>query len=390
MPTTIRPSPLAVALPEGVQTTLTIRLTLLIAAVCVIAVLCLGLTGVADAQQAPTPVMTATATTQSWQDSLEALGTLRADESVTLSATVTGRVTSLNFDDGGRVDGGQWLVQLDDVGPQARLRAAEALLQQRRNALARAQQLQDRNLGVRATFEDSAALVAQSQAEIDEIRARIDDHRIRTPFSGTVGLRNLSEGALITPGTELVTLDKLDVMKLDFTVPATLISAVHPGLALSATTPSYPERTFEADVATLGTRIDSVTRSATVRALLDNTESLLRPGMLMVVILSQPPRQALSVPEGALIPDGERQTVWRLDDATPARVSRREVTIGERRDGKVEIVAGLTEGDRVVTHGTLKVHAGDEVEVMAENVTGDEIRGVLERQRQSSASELAD
>ncbi|WP_110668491.1 efflux RND transporter periplasmic adaptor subunit [Salinicola halophilus] len=343
--------------------------------------------GAARAEAAPTAVMTATVQTQTWRESLEALGTLRADESVTLSATVTGRVEALNFDDGESVDAGQWLVQLEDDQARASLRAAEALREQRQNAVNRAQQLQDRNLGVRATLEDSTALVGQSEAEIDEISARIDDHRIRAPFAGTVGLRELSQGALVTPGTELVTLDKLDVMKLDFTVPATLLSAIRPGLALDATTPSYPGRIFEADVATIGTRIDAVSRSLTVRARLDNAERLLRPGMLMIVTLSQPPRQVLSVPEGALVPDGERQTVWLLDAQDPPRVSRREITIGERRDGKVEVLEGLAEGDRIVTHGTLKVRADDAVESIAENVAESDMQGVLERQRRASASE---
>lgn len=349
--------------------------------------MCLVVTARAQ-DSAPIAVMTATVDASTWQDSVEALGTLRADESVTLSATVTGRVEALNFDDGQHVTADQWLVQLDDDQAQASLRAAQALREQRQNALDRAQQLQDRNLGVRATLEDSTALVAQSRAEIDGIRARIGDHRIQAPFAGTVGLRELSVGALVTPDTQLATLDKLDVMKLDFTVPATLLAAIHPGLELDATTPSYPDRAFEADVATIGTRIDPVSRSVVVRAVLDNPDDLLRPGMLMVVNVSQPPRAALTVPEGALVPDGERQTVWLLDDAEPPRVSRREVTIGERRAGQVEIVDGLVEGDRIVTHGTLKVRDGDPVESIAENASDADIRGILERQRRASASEV--
>lgn len=335
---------------------------------------------------APIAVIGATVGTSTWQDPVEALGTLKADESVTLSSTLTGTVGAINFEDGDNVEARQWLVQLDDEQTQAELRAAQALLDQRRSAFNRAQQLQDRNLGVRATLEDSAALVRQSEAEIDAIRARLADHRLRAPFAGTVGLRDVSVGALVTPGTELVTLDKLDTMKLDFTVPATLLSMLHPGLTLSATTPSYPDAAFRAEVATLGTRIDPISRSLVVRAILDNPDGRLLPGMLMEVRLNQPAREALAIPESALVPDGERQTVWLIEPGQPASVTRREVVIGERRQGEVEIIDGLESGQRIVTHGTLKVREGDPVELIAENVSDGDIEAVLERQRRATES----
>lgn len=339
--------------------------------------------------QSPSPiaVIGATVGTSTWQDPVEALGTLRADESVTLSSTLTGTVSALNFEDGDDVAADEWLIQLDDAQAQAELRAAQALLEQRQSTLGRAQQLQDRNLGVRATLEDNAALVKQSEAEIDAIRARLADHRLQAPFAGKVGLREISIGALVTPGTELVTLDKLDTMKLDFTVPATLLSVLHPGLTLSATTPSYPEEIFRAEVATLGTRIDPVSRSLVVRANLANDDGRLLPGMLMEVQLNQPAREALTIPESALVPDGERQTVWLIEAGEPAHVTRREVIIGERREGEVEIVEGLDSGQRIVTHGTLKVREGDPVDLIAEDVGEGDIEAILERQRRASASQ---
>ncbi|NRB57500.1 MAG: efflux RND transporter periplasmic adaptor subunit [Salinicola sp.] len=345
----------------------------------------------ASAQETPpVAVIGATVVASTWQDPVEALGTLRADESVTLSSTLTGTISALNFEDGDEVAASQWLVQLDDAQAQAELRAAQALLGQRRSALGRAQQLQDRNLGVRATLEDNAALVKQSEAEIDAIRARLADHRLQAPFAGTVGLREISVGALVTPGTELVTLDKLDTMKLDFTVPATLLSVLHPGLTLSATTPSYPDQVFRAEVATLGTRIDPISRSLVVRANLPNPDGRLLPGMLMEVRLNQPAREALTIPESALVPDGERQTVWLIEPGQPTRVTRREVTTGERRQGDVEIVEGLDAGQRIVTHGTLKVREGDPVELIAENVGEGDIKDVLERQRRAIESRAND
>ncbi|WP_280567668.1 efflux RND transporter periplasmic adaptor subunit [Chromohalobacter sp. 296-RDG] len=326
----------------------------------------LALTG-AKAQEDTdrTQVIAVKASTARWSDPLEALGTLRADESVTLSATVTEAVAEINFDDAQRVAEGELLIRLDDSAVQAELRAARALRQERENAVRRARQLQDRNVGTRADFEDARAQLAQADAQIDEIQTRLADHRLRAPFDGTVGQRNLSVGALVTPGTELVTLDKLDYMKLDFTVPATALDMLAPGLPISATTPSYPTRTFHGEVTSIGTRIDPVSRSVSVRARLPNPERTLRPGMLMVVTLERNSRQTLVVPESVLVPSGERQYVMRIIRDKDNRIQRHQVEIGKRHVGSVEILDGLAPGDWVVSHGTNKVRDGDHVDVLA-------------------------
>ncbi|MCK2041920.1 efflux RND transporter periplasmic adaptor subunit [Chromohalobacter sp. TMW 2.2308] len=326
----------------------------------------LALTG-AQAQEDTdrTQVIAVKASTATWSDPLEALGTLRADESVTLSATVTETVAELNFYDAQRVAEGELLIRLDDSAEQAELRAARALRQERENAVRRARQLQDRNVGTRADFEDAQAQLAQVDAQIDEIQARLADHRLRAPFDGTVGQRNLSVGALVTPDTELVTLDKLDDMKLDFTVPATVLDMLTPGLSLSATTPSYPTRTFRGEVTSIGTRIDPVSRSVSVRARLPNPERILRPGMLMVVTLERNPRQTLVVPESVLVPSGDRQYVMRILRDADNRIQRHQVEIGKRRVGTVEILDGLSPGDWIVSHGMNKVRDGDHVDILA-------------------------
>ncbi|MCK0714193.1 efflux RND transporter periplasmic adaptor subunit [Chromohalobacter sarecensis] len=337
----------------------------------------------AHAQEATerTQVIAVQASTAEWSDPLEALGTLRADESVTLSATVTETVAELNFDDGQRVAEGELLIRLDDSAEQAELRAAQALRREREHAVRRAQQLQDRNVGIRADVEDAQAQLAQVDAQIDGIQSLLADHRLRAPFDGTVGQRNLSVGALVTPGTELVTLDKLDHMKLDFTVPATVLDMLAPGLSLSATTPSYPTRTFRGEVTSIGTRIDPVSRSVSVRARLPNPERTLRPGMLMVVTLERNPRQTLMVPESVLVPSGERQYVMRIDRDADNRIQRHPVEIGKRRVGSVEILDGLAPGDWVVSHGMNKVRDGDHVDILALDDGSREISEILKAAR---------
>lgn len=320
--------------------------------------LALLLSPLAAAQQ-PTAVIAARASLAAWSDPLEALGTLRADESVTLSATVTETVAELTFEGGERVEAGELLVRLADDEQRADLRVAQALRDERRNAVNRLAQLQSRNLAPRADVEDARTQLRQAEAEIQALEARLADTRIQAPFDGMVGFRNVSVGTLVTPGTELVTLDRLDVMKLDFTLPERALGQIAPGLALTATSAALPDTPFRGEIASIAPRIDPVTRSITVRAEFANPELALRPGMLMRVRLESSPRETLVIPEAALMPQGQRQFVLILEgDGEAYRVESREVRIGARREGEVEILEGLTVDDLVVAHGTERVRDG--------------------------------
>ncbi|MGM0535878.1 MAG: efflux RND transporter periplasmic adaptor subunit [Pseudomonadota bacterium] len=310
------------------------------------------------AAQQPTAVIAARASLADWSDPIEALGTLRADESVTLSATVTDTIRELNFRDGDTVEAGRLLVRLADDEAQADLRAAQARRDEHRNAVNRLDQLQSRNLAPRADVEDARARLRQAEAEIQALEARLADYRIQAPFDGVVGFRNVSVGALVSPGTELVTLDRLDVMKLDFTLPELALGQIAPGLPLTAVSGAFPDETFAGEVATIGARVDPVSRSVTVRATLENPEHRLRPGMLMRVVVERAPRETLVIPESALLPQGERQFVLVLDEEDQYRVERRQVVIGARREGDVEVLDGLDEGQLVVAHGTERVRDG--------------------------------
>lgn len=311
------------------------------------------------AAQPPTAVIAARASLAAWSDPLEALGTLRADESVTLSATVTETIAELTFEGGESVAAGELLVRLADDEQRADLRVAQALRDERRNAVNRLAQLQSRNLAPRADVEDARARLRQAEAQIQALEARLADTRIQAPFAGTVGFRNVSVGTLVTPGTELVTLDRLDVMKLDFTLPERALGQIQPGLALTATSAALPDTPFRGEIASIGTRIDPISRSITVRAELANPALALRPGMLMQVRLESAPREALVIPEEALMPQGQRQFVLTVQsDGEAYRVEEREVRIGARRAGEVEILEGLAENDLVVAHGTERVRDG--------------------------------
>ncbi|MFI8749215.1 efflux RND transporter periplasmic adaptor subunit [Vreelandella lionensis] len=343
--------------------------------------LLLGWASIASAQSKP-PVIGYYVETETWSDPLEALGTLRADESVTLSATVTDTIAEINFDDGEQVERGRLLVRLEDAEEQALLRAAQAITDERRNASGRASQLQQRNLAARADVEDTQSQLRQAQADAQALEARLENYRIHAPFSGRVGFRDVSVGTLVTPGMALVTLDKLDVMKLDFTVPAVFLERLSAGLSLSATTAAYPDEVFRGDVASIGTRIDPVSRSVSVRAELANPDLKLRPGMLMEVIVQQRVRNTLVLPEAAIQPSGNRHFVMVIQQQENApRLERREVAIGERRSGEVEVLEGISEGDLVVIHGLQLAREGQEVRILGIADDSTDIRSLLEADR---------
>jgi membrane fusion protein (multidrug efflux system) len=320
--------------------------------------------GLPLAAQEPTAVIGARASLEPWSDPLEALGTLRADESVTLSTTVTELIAELNFQDGEIVEAGQMLIRLEDGEEQANLRVAEAVRDERRNAVDRLNQLQARNMAPRADVEDARARLRQVEAEIQALEARLSNYQLRAPFDGVVGFRNISVGALVTPGTELVTLDKLDVMKLDFNVPEVFLSLLKPGLTLTAQSAAYPDDDFTGTIASISSRVDPVSRSVPVRAELANPQLHLRPGMLMEVVVQRQPRQTLVVPESVLIPEGERNHVLVIHEDDDNRIERRQVRVGKRRPGQAEILEGLSEGELLVSHGVEKAREGDRVRLM--------------------------
>lgn len=187
-----------------------------------------------------------------------------------------------------------------------------------------------------------------------------------------VGLRNISVGALIEPGDIVSTLDDDSLMKLDFTVPAIHLATLTIGLPIKAKAPAFPNRTFEGTVSSISSRIEATTRSVTARAVLSNSEGLLKPGLLMSVELFKNPRDALVIPEEALIPSARENHVLVLDQsADPPVVERRKVATGGRRPGEVEILEGLEAGEFVVIHGTLRARPGQPVTVIAVD-TGDQ------------------
>ena len=306
----------------------------------------------------PASVTLAAVRSERVSQKLEALGNARANESVDISTKISNIVTAVTFRDGERVKRGQVLVQLDDAQARADVAAAQAAVTESESIYNRSRELLNTQALSKSSFDQLEATLKANRARLSAASARLEDTVIRAPFSGRVGLRRVSVGTLISPGDVITTFDDTSVIKLDFSVPENFLASLREGLSIRATAPAYPGRSFTGSVSSIDSRVDLTTRSVTVRALLANLDGALKPGMFLNVLLANDEREALVIPEEALTPEAERQYVFVV---TEGKVSRREVRIGGRRPGSVEVVAGLSAGERVIVEGTQKVRDGASV-----------------------------
>lgn len=298
-------------------------------------------------------------------DQVEVVGTVRSFESIDVSARVTEVVEKIEFTDGQSVEKGQPLVKLSSAEDEARLAAARARLAEHERELVRLRQLAAGGAVSSVLVEERETLAEVAQRLIQEVEARLADRLITAPFRGVLGLRNISAGALISPGTVIATLDQIDRVRLDFAVPEVFIAELEAGSTVQARSAAYPGRVFEARVAQISSRVDPATRAVVVRADIDNADHALRPGMLLTATLSRTPRRAPSVPERALAPVYRQVFLFVVTgEEGNLRVERRAVEIGLRKPGFVEVTSGLKAGETVVTDGYMGLADGNPVEVV--------------------------
>jgi membrane fusion protein (multidrug efflux system) len=294
-------------------------------------------------------------------DRIEALGTTLANESARISATITEKVVAVHFEDGQLVKAGDLLVTLQQDEERAQRAGALEQLAEHKRELKRLRTLAQEDVIPQRDFDERLTLLNIARQRIREIEARISDRNIRAPFDGVLGLRQVSVGALVEPGDLITTIDDLSRIKLDFNVPATYLSTLQPGSVILAYSSGWGDERFEGTVATIGTRIDPETRAILIRAIIPNREVRLRPGMLMTVELLNRQRQALMIPEEALVPVQRRHYVLTVGE--DLIVQRKQVFIGQRQPGMVEITQGLLPGERIIARGTTRVRAGQQVSI---------------------------
>jgi membrane fusion protein (multidrug efflux system) len=277
-----------------------------------------------------------------------------------LRPEITGRIVEINFNEGGKVGKGQVLVRLDDSVAKAELQQAEANLSLASSQYRRATELSKQGFISKQARDESASQLRVQQAAVALAKARLDKTVILAPFDGLIGLRNVSVGDYVSPGIDLVPIESVDPLKVDFRIPEQFWSLVHVGLKLVLQFDALPGQTREGVVGAISPLVDVGGRSILLRAEVGNADGSLRPGMFARVQLQFADNTALVVPETALAPSGESQYVYRVKDG---RVERVAVDIGLRRGGNVEVLKGLLENDQVVVAGLQKVRDGSLVDV---------------------------
>ena len=242
-----------------------------------------------------TPVILSRVLEAPFASSLQALGTALANESVRLTANRSDLVKAIHFEDGQRVEKDQLLVELETAEEESRLVEAKALLVERTAAYERAVELNQKGISPDSEVQAALAQMHAAKAGVTTLSVTIGDHAVRAPFSGVLGWRRISVGTLLQATTEITTLDDLTVVKVDFTIPETWLSAVRLDQPLKALSDAWPGKTFRGKVTAIDTRLDPRTRSVTIRAVVENVDLMLRPGMLMKVEVDRGEKASLQV-----------------------------------------------------------------------------------------------
>jgi len=285
----------------------------------------------------------------------EAVGTTLANQAIEIVSLASGRLVEIAFEPGEPVEAGTVLARLDDTVERADLAEAEALAQEAVSALERGRRLRESNNIPEATLVELRAAAAAAQARVDRAAQRLEDRIVRAPFDGVVGIRRVDLGARVDDDTVLTTLDDRSRMILEFSLPEVFYGQVSRGLPVTARSTSFPDRDFDGTVSTVDTRIDVTSRSFRVRATLPNPDLLLPAGLFVLVDVTLDEREAVVIPEEAVLTEAGRTVVYVAGDE---RAERRGVELGQRSVGMVEIRSGIEPGELVVTRGLQRMRDG--------------------------------
>ena len=291
-----------------------------------------------------------------WPKSVTAIGSLRSDESVIVRAEQSGRITALNFKEGQPVRAGQMLVQLDDSVARAELEQARANQKLGKAKFDRAAELKERNFISGQAKDEAENVMRVADATVSLAQAKLTKYSIKAPFSGTVGLRTASTGDYVKDGQDIVNLEKTDPIKVDFKVPEIFQSKISVGQALSVALDALPGKPFTGKVYAMNPQLDTAGRAVVLRAQMDNRSGALKPGMFARVRLTLADTgETVVVPEQSVAMQGEDQIMFKVVDG---RAMRTKVEVGQRRDGKVEIIDGVSGSDTIVVAGWQRLRDG--------------------------------
>lgn len=297
------------------------------------------------------------------EDDAQAVGTLRSNQGVVLRPEVSGRIVKLGFNDGQRVRRGQLLVQLDDTLQQAQIKQAEAQASIARTNLQRSRELLAQNFVSQSAVDQNAAALEVAQAQVALAQAQASRMRVLAPFDSIAGIKQVNLGDYVKDGADLVNLEDVSSVWVDFRLPERFLSRIKTGQGVEVSLDALPDRKLKAIVGALDSQLDANGRSVLVRARLANADGVLRSGMFARTRVVFSVREAaLVVPEEALVPLGNKQFVVRVvagPDGKGLASQRVEARIGQRVGGKVELQGGVDEGDTVVLAGQARLMRAD-------------------------------
>ncbi len=300
------------------------------------------------------------------EDDTQAVGTLRSRQGVVLRPETSGRIQALSFSDGQRVRKGELLVQLDDTLQRAQLQQAEASAAIARTNLQRSRELAAQNFVSQSAVDQNAAALEVALAQVQLAQAQLQRMKVLAPFDGIVGIRSVSVGDYVKDGADLVTVEDLSSVWVDFRLPERFMARVRPGQPVELALDALPGRKFSARIEALDSQLDANGRSVLVRARLSNGDGALRSGMFARVrAVFEVRGKALVVAEEALVPVGDKQFVFRVVDGSEGgKVAQRvPVKVGVRIPGKAEIVEGLKDGEAIVVAGQSRLMRGENIPV---------------------------
>jgi membrane fusion protein (multidrug efflux system) len=319
----------------------------------------------------PEPVTTAVARKETWESLLTAVGSLEAVQGVIVTAELSGKVERIGFEPGTKVKTGELLVQQDISAENAQLRAAEANLTLAKIDLERKSKLLAQKTISRSEYDNAEAVFKEAAAQADTIRAAIKKKTIRAPFAGRLGIRLVNMGQVLKEGDPIVSLQLIDPIFVNFSLPQQQLAQVKTGLTVQVTTDALPGQVVDGKITAINPQVDSATRNIQMQATVGNPEERLRPGMFVNVAVVLPARKdVLAIPATAVLYAPYSDSVFVVEEkkeeknGQPGQVVRQKfVRLGEKKGDYVAIVSGLEEGDTVVTTGVFKLRNGQSVVV---------------------------
>jgi len=319
----------------------------------------------------PETVTTAVVQAESWESRLSAVGSLVAVQGVTVTAEVTGKVVRIAFEPGSKVNAGDLLVQQDTATEEAQLRAAEAAVELTRRNLERLKKLLERRTIAQSQYDDAEAKFKEDVAQADAIRAAIAKKNIRAPFAGRLGIRLVNLGQVLNEGDPIVSLQSIDPIFVNFSLPQQQLAQIQQGLTVKLTSDALPGQAIEGKITAINPEVDATTRNVRIQATVANRQERLRPGMFVNVTVVLPASEkVLAIPATAVLyapySDSVFVVVKKSSDTgkeSGSVVRQQVVQLGEKRGDFVAVASGLEAGETIVSTGAFKLRNGQAVVV---------------------------